>query len=236
MNLRINKIPVLEAKFKSGLVDSSGKKFSKVNGYLRDVVSIRPPKHNYYYAAPVAKDSICYHFTAGVLTGDLAALTTQHVSVPYVVARDGTIYELFNPNFWSYHLGSSKYFSNKERSSRTVGIEISNIGPLTLGSDGILYDIYKSPYCTVSDTAFYDKVSFRGYDYYASYTDEQYAAIKSLTEQLVKKYNISHTFLDEAKRFEFSKSVPASGIVTHANYRADKCDLAPNFDFSRVSK
>lgn len=236
MTLRIEKIPTLEANFKKSLIDASGKKFTVVKSTLNNVVSIRPPKQEYYYASPVAKDSICYHFTAGVLTGDISALTTQHVSVPYVVARDGTVYELFNPDFWSYHLGIGSTFSNKERSSRTIGIEISNIGPLKLKDDGILYDAYDKGYCLATDTAAYTKVDFRGYHYFANFTDAQYAAIKDLTLQLTQKYKIAYEFLEPAKRFEFLTSVPKKGIVTHANYRSDKSDLAPNFDFSRVAK
>lgn len=236
MVLRIEKIPVLEATFKSTLTDASGKKFKVVKSILNNVVSIRPPEANYYYASPVTKDSIVYHFTAGVLTGDISALTTQHVSVPYVVARDGTVYELFNPDFWSYHLGIGKTFSNKERSGRTLGIEISNIGPLTLKEDGLLYDIYNKAYCKATDTQYYDKVDFRGFHYFASYTDAQYAAIKDLTLQLTTKYKIPYQFIEPEKRFEFLPSVPKTGIVTHANYRADKSDLAPNFKFDRVAK
>lgn len=236
MNLRIDRIPALEAGFKKTLLDASGNQFTAVNSILPNVTSIRSTKHEYFYASPVTKDSICYHFTAGVLTGDISALTIQHVSVPYVIARDGTIYELFNPDFWSYHLGPSEHYNNKERSGRTVGIEISNIGPLKLKDDGILYDTYDKGYCLATDTASYDKVDYRGYSYYASFTDAQYSSLKDLTLQLTQRYNIAYEFIDPAKRFDFFTSAPKTGIVTHANYRADKFDLAPNFDFNRVAK
>ena len=236
MSLRIEKLPALEAGFKNGLVDASGKKFKVVTSILSDVVSIRPVKEDYFYPTKTIKDSIVLHFTAGVLTGDISALTTNHVSVPYVVARDGTIYELFDPHYWAYHLGSSKFYGNQDRSSKTIGIEISNIGPLTLKDDGILYDIYNKGYCKLEDADFFNKVDYRGYHYFASYTEAQYASVQKLLEQLTEKFKIAYEFVAPEKRFEFSKSVPHKGIVTHANYRGDKFDLAPNFDFEKIQQ
>ncbi len=234
---RIEKIPNLEAKFENQLVDSSGKSFKRVNPFLKGVNSIRPSNFSsYFYGTKVKKTQIVLHFTAGVLSGDMAALTKQFVSVPYVVARSGTTFELFNPDYWSYHLGSSKTYSNKDRSSSSLGIEISNIGPLVLKDDGFLYDVYGVVYCHKDDTAFYDHLAtpYRGYSYFASYTEEQYTSLKALIDQLVVKYDIAKELLPEDQRFITFEQPIRTGIVSHVHYRADKFDLAPNFKYEKI--
>ena len=81
----------------------------------------------YYYPEKTPKERIVLHFTAGNLRGDLITLTgDQHVSVPYVIARNGTIFQLFNPEHWSYHLGRGSVGGNTAQSKVTIGIELSN--------------------------------------------------------------------------------------------------------------
>jgi N-acetyl-anhydromuramyl-L-alanine amidase AmpD len=64
-------------------------------------ISIRP-KH------PLPNSSMVLHFTAGNLSGGMSALTTQdrRVSTAFVLARDGTIYQLFSSKYWSGHIGA----------------------------------------------------------------------------------------------------------------------------------
>ena len=47
------------------------------------------------------------HFTAGSIEGDILTMTKANsfVSVPFVIARDGTIYQLFSSGHWAYSLG-----------------------------------------------------------------------------------------------------------------------------------
>src|SRR3569623_2598586 len=52
---------------------------------------------SYFYREVLNKKRIVVHFTEGYLKGDIATLTKtdNHVSVPFVIARDGTIYNLW---------------------------------------------------------------------------------------------------------------------------------------------
>ena len=61
----------------------------------------------YFHAAAHPKERILLHFTAGQVRSDMSALTRQdyHVSVPFVVARDGTIYQLYSSQYWSGNIG-----------------------------------------------------------------------------------------------------------------------------------
>ena len=81
---------------------------------------------NYYYTNEVKKKAIVLHFTAGFLEGDISTLTRKdnHLSVPFVLARNGNIYQLHDPKYWSYHLGPTAIGGNETCSSQTVGIEI----------------------------------------------------------------------------------------------------------------
>ena len=122
-----------------------------------DVIRFKPPKSGYFYANKTSKRAIVLHFTAGYLGGDLSTLTTNdyHVSVPFVIARNGHIFQLFNPEYWSYHLGNGAIGGNKICSARATAIELSNIGPLDRSGDW-LWNHVGDRYCTVDEKEYYD--------------------------------------------------------------------------------
>src|SRR5688500_17619088 len=64
-------------------------------------------RSGYYHAVAHPKERIVLHYTAGNLRSDLSALTRQdyHVSVPFVIARDGTIFQLYSSKYWSGNIG-----------------------------------------------------------------------------------------------------------------------------------
>ena len=102
----------------------------KLQGY-----TVRPADDydGYYYKQKYAKKKIVTHFTVGHLQGDINSLTNPqrgHVSTAFVLGRDGTVYQLFQSYFWSYHLGRGAIGGNGTNSKFSVGIEISNYGPL----------------------------------------------------------------------------------------------------------
>ena len=75
-----------------------------LNGYTCRPIS---GYSSYYYNEKFNKEKIVLHYTAGYLKSDIRALSQKnwHVSVAFVIARDGTIYQLHNSDLWSYHLG-----------------------------------------------------------------------------------------------------------------------------------
>jgi N-acetyl-anhydromuramyl-L-alanine amidase AmpD len=199
---------------------------------------------------PPAKKRIVLHFTAGNLSGGMNALTTQdrRVSVAFVLARDGTIYQLFPSKYWSGHIGAGigNAGTNNAQDKVTVGIEIINYGYL-VERNGILETIYsRTPenpnrvdlFCPLSQTEAYQKLEtpFRDQKYYASYTPQQYDSLIILLRFLTKKYNIPRQFLDETKRFLPTQDVLSfEGIVSHVNYRTSgKWDIGPAFDWKQV--
>lgn len=207
---------------------------------------------DYYYETETTKTLIVLHYTAGRLKGDIGALTTDgnHVSVAYVVARDGTIYRLFDDKYWSYHLGSGAVGGNEAGSKRGIGIEISNAGWLELRNETELW-AFVDPnvagsgkhYCNTSDTDAYVKLEtpFREKEYFATYTDAQYTAVRSLLKYLTAKHSISYEFLDETQRYEvFSSSTDATnfkGIASHINFRSSgKWDIGRAFKWEKLTE
>lgn len=199
---------------------------------------------------PPTKQRIVLHFTAGNLSGGMSALTTQdrRVSTAFVLARDGTIYQLFSSKYWSGHIGAGigNAGTNNAQDKVTIGIEIINYGYL-VEKNGNLETIYsRTPenpnrvdlFCPLTQTEAYQKLNtpFRAQKYYASYTPQQYDSLIILLRFLTKKYNIPRQFLDESKRFLPTEDVLSfKGIVSHVNYRTSgKWDIGPAFDWQQV--
>jgi N-acetylmuramoyl-L-alanine amidase len=200
------------------------------------------PEHrnlNFFYTSVYPKTQIVLHFTEGHLRGDLSQLTkeNQHVSVPFVVARDGGIYRLFGSECWAFHIGRNPIGSTNEELSRsTIAIELSNYGPLRLKGNDLITN-YDDVYCSLDDTAQYIKLDtpYRGFSYYTKHTDEQYDGLIILLRYLTAQFGIPRAFLPEAVRhLATTQAIGFKGIVSHVNYRSDKNDIGPAFNWARV--
>ena len=228
--MRPETIKKREDEFFSNLTNSSGVKYKLTEttdiGNDVKIYSIRPDFNSYYYNAKTAKKSICLHFTVGYIKSDTTSLSTKdnHVSVSYVVDRSGRIYEMFPDTEWSYHLGSGAVGGNGAMSKQSIGIEVSNYGPLKLSGDNLV-DAYKNEYCKVSETEFYSKHTYRGYEYYASMTDVQIDAVAALIKYLGRKHNIPMNFKPDDSPFASDADALAfKGVFYHTNVRKDKFD------------
>ena len=233
--MRPETIKKREDEFFSTFTNSAGIKY-KLTGTVDigndvKIYSIRPDYDSYYYTTKTKtktkKQSICLHFTVGYIKSDTTALTTKdnYVSVSYVVDRCGRIYEMFPDTMWSYHLGSGTVGGNGAMSKQTIGIEISNYGPLKSSGDNLLIDTYNNEYCKKSETDYYYEQNFRGYEYYASMTDEQINAVATLVKYLGRKHNIPMNFKPDDALFASDAEAKAfKGIFYHTNVRKDKYD------------
>lgn len=228
-----------EQKFHKTLIDSYRKKFTSfVNNDLQTIIELKHPNDNWYYKQIIPKKKIVIHSTAGILHADIGELTRQKVSTAYVIARDGTTYNLFDPKYWSYHLGPGAVGGNKAESSSSIAIELCNVGPLTLsGSKKVLSTWAGTAYCGLEHTEAFTRLAspWRGYEYFASYTEEQYRALDTLLTNLCRTFGILRKLPssnDVGRLFE--ERVP-EGIWGHDNFRKDKTDPGPAFDWSRIS-
>ncbi|PKP29500.1 MAG: hypothetical protein CVU00_15325 [Bacteroidetes bacterium HGW-Bacteroidetes-17] len=198
---------------------------------------------SFFYKNEIKKEKIVLHFTAGYLKGDISTMTSpnNHVSVPFVIARNGEIYNLWSSKYWSYHLGPGTVGGNSNMSKKTIAIEISNIGYLKKIDDRLV-TVYgdTDDYCNLSDVEYYTYIQtgFRGQTYFASFTNEQYDSIILLLRYLTSRYNIPRTFLAEDKRYEVLTTSDVNsfkGILSHINFRPNgKWDIGPAFNWARV--
>lgn len=247
--MKTNRITHIEKKFDRDGCDTQGfthvmsKHSTTVNDSLGSTemhfvdASLSSGDESYFYPQKTPKDQIVLHYTIGYLPGDIATLTQNncHVSVPFIIGRNGTIYNLFSSKYWAYHLGRGAIGGNKTRSSRTIGVELSNIGPLIRHGDH-LHTIYGDEYCKLSDSDLYQQCEYRGFEYFATITDAQYQSLNTLLRYLTQRYDIPRLFLDETQRYQGCENIAQfSGIVTHANYRTTgKSDIGPAFEWNRV--
>lgn len=221
---------------------------------LLDIIACRPANNigNYFRNTKEKKEKIVLHHTAGHLQGDLHSLTRgRHpVSTAFVIARDGTIYQLFHSNKWSYHLGKGAIGINEIQSKQSIGIELSNYGYLIQRGNKLetIYSRTKNKkgeevideYCDIIDTHLYQKLeaSFRGQFYYATFTEAQYNSLATLIRYICNEYDIPNTFLPPNLRFGITQEAANfRGILSHVNFIArGKWDLGPVFDYELLEK
>lgn len=239
-----------EASFHSNGIDAVGKTFIltpeevKIGGTNETITFIDCVRQNkdksYYYEEETNKRKIILHFTMGYLKGDVATLTKDHVSVPFILGRNGNIYNIFASKYWSYHLGPGAIGGNTGMSKECIGIEISNIGPLKRIGDNLVSTYSDTDvYCNINETQFYTKLEtkYRGYEYFATFTEQQYGSLIKLLKFLTFKYNIPRKFVAEASRYNLLSEkdfTQFSGIASHVNCRADKVDIGPAFNWDKL--
>lgn len=200
---------------------------------------------SFYYHEKNEKNQIVLHFTVGYLKGDIAALSRNnvHISTPFVISRNGNIINLWSSAYWSYHLGKAAVGGNTNGSKRTIAIEMSNIGFLKRIGDKLV-TVYSDNdvYCDISENQFYTKLDlpYRGEQYFATYTKQQYNSLLLLLRYLTTEYNIPGNFLPENKRYITgvqNELVNFKGITSHVNYRSSgKWDIGPAFDWEKIIK
>ena len=226
------KIDSIETTFATKLLDCNGTQHFITDKIKLDddceIKQIRPKFTTYYYNTTTEKKAICLHFTVGNIKGDIGSLTKDgnKVSVNYVVDRQGNIYNLFDDKYWSYHLGANTIGTNATMSKQTIGIEISNYGPLKLSKDGNLLDAYGNFYCTLEEKEYYKECKYRGYDYYATMTEKQEIAVAKLLSYLCETHNIPKVFKENPdETFKNSNDAKSfNGIYLHTSVRKDKFD------------
>ena len=256
--VRFDTLEALEKRFQSeakGQLTPTTVKFPNNENLSLDIQVFKPNRTGYFYEVAHPKKRIVIHFTAGNLRSDMISLTGQdrHVSVPFVIARDGTIYNLFSSKYWSGHIGAgigNAKGTGNPQDKATIGIELSNYGYLT-PKEGKLETIYSrvkdektgkiSPvdiFCDLDQTDAYIKLNkaYRNQAHYASYTPEQIDSLIILLRFLTAKYNIKREFLSRDEHFERIEDIlNFDGIVTHADYRAGgKWDIGPAFDWNTL--
>jgi peptidoglycan hydrolase-like protein with peptidoglycan-binding domain len=178
-----------------------------------------------YLQEEYPKDLIVLHHTAG---GSARSTFNwwqegdpKRIATAYIVERDGTILEVFDPRFWAFHLGLPGTGGRVDR--RSIGIELASEGWLEEGAGGLL--AFGRPFAG----EVYDHGSeWRGQRYFAAYTPDQTASVIALVDHLCELFAVPRRTPADSLAFD-----PAlfdfRGIVGHHHVRADKTDLHPGF-------
>ena len=180
------------------------------------------PKKNYYQTL-YEKNQLVVHHTAGGSAKSAYYWFTERmdgkgtISVPYVIERDGTIFQLFSsPLMFGYHLGENiTGILNK----RSIAIELVSWGGITEKEIG------KS--VTEIEVVEYDK-PFRGYKYFQNYTEPQLESLSGLLQVLSFATNIPLNYKYEDFFAKSKKALAGErGLFSHASFRNDKSDCHP---------
>lgn len=202
-------------------------------------------KNVQFYAGEFKKKHIFWHHTAGT-TADGAITwwnqTPDRVGTAYVIDRDGTIYEVFDPKWWGFHLGvktSEGGDPNEMDEKQSIGIELVSAGHLYPDGLGnmVQYPLYpnKSAKNIIKADDVWDMgdTKWHGFQYFQKYTDKQIESLIWLTKKLSTDFKIPIQD-DLMGIFEynpkFEKELPA-GVFSHSTVRKDKEDVIPHPSF-----
>ena len=186
---------------------------------------------------------------------------TDKVSTHYVTNNNGEIEQLFEDEFWAYHLGVKRPtfaaaklpYQNLNRTS--IGIELCSWGGLTAkfdddGSNDAPYAdlIYRnsvggeidSNNVTQAVNANGETITYKGYKYFEKYSNAQINVVKGKLQELMNKYSIPFKYDYDVLFGTGTVSRAAlsgeKGVYTHNSIRTDKSDVFPQKELIEMLK
>lgn len=189
-----------------------------------------------FVAEVQVKDLVVLHHTAGASarsTFEFWRATHQRIATAYIVERDGTVFEVFDPRFWAFHLGVVGNDNRIDR--RSIGIEIASEGALTEDDgDFFAFRSRENP----RGTRFEGEVleldePWRGERFFAAYTRPQLDAAIELVDHLCALFGIPRR--TPADHLSFDRDhVGLRGVIGHHHVRRDKTDVHPGFPWAEL--
>lgn len=205
------------------------------------------PEYKYFPEKNI-KTNIVLHHTNGwtVVKGTKDRPSMNHfnwwvsqqnkISTAFSIDYKGNIYQHYNPLYWAYHLGLGSRNINMDKQS--IGIEFVNEGQMSKEEDKYYWHLgdMKLPYNREDDQPIYVNGGWRGFYYFAPYSNEQFDSGVWLVKHLCKKYNIKNNMIDDCNYHPEIISDGYEGVYCHANVRKypskhNKHDLSPAFPF-----
>lgn len=197
-----------------------------------------------YMRQVTAKRQIVLHFTAGgTAAGAVGSWKGdgRTVATAYVVDQFGTIFECFDPSYWAFALGV-RHALSRQAEQGAIQIEIVGWGPLRLRTETSSLCSWPrnwtNRYCGIEETARYVKADYRGEHYFSAFPEVQLEAVAALCRYLCRRFEI----LPDIPPADFRgvANVPRAagfrGIVAHENYRKDKWDVGPAWNWDKFGE
>ncbi|MCH7755465.1 N-acetylmuramoyl-L-alanine amidase [candidate division KSB1 bacterium] len=197
--------------------------------------SLRLPDGEYFHSGS-PKTGIALHHTVGGSASSSFRWWRDDghiVGTAYLIARDGTIHEVFDPTAWAWQFGLKWPREQKLKfEKRFIGIEIASEGGLT-ESDGNLYCFDRIIERTRKDPAeaFDFGKNYRGYQYFDKYAAAQVDSVVSLINDLCEEFTINKQLPRDYLDYFGEKLTDFEGVIGHVNVRTDKSDPAPDDTF-----
>jgi N-acetyl-anhydromuramyl-L-alanine amidase AmpD len=186
-----------------------------------------------YYKESFPKNQIYLHHSVGgsaISTFNWWMMDPGRIGTAYIIERDGSIFEVFDPQYWAHHLGL-KHPDNRSANEMSIGIELASEGALTQ-KDGKLYafdgrQYYRSIYVDLIQP-------WRGYRFFDAYDPPQIDSAIKLVNYLCDRFSIPRRIITGDRCLFDIGLLKFNGVLTHCNVREDKTDVNPSFPFNRL--
>jgi N-acetylmuramoyl-L-alanine amidase len=194
--------------------------------------SLRLPP-NAYFPGAQEKSGLAVHHTVGGSarsTFDYWKGNEEQVGTAYIIDRDGTIYEVFEPAAWAWQFGLKWSSTDKIAfEKRFIGIEIASEGGL-IESGGQLYCFGTvSPRTLKPRTEAFDcGKDYRGFRYFDRYEPAQVSALCGLISWLCDTFHIEKQVPANPLEYRGEALKGFKGIIGHTMVRLDKTDPLPD--------
>jgi N-acetyl-anhydromuramyl-L-alanine amidase AmpD/phage tail protein X len=185
-----------------------------------------------YWKEAYHKDLIVLHFTAGYTwEGAYAAFKQKgRVATPFIVAKSGAIYRLFDERCWAYHLGiPGRNAQNHRHDKRSIGIEIVNIGPVWR-KGGKWVDYMGKSYSEAQIVQGKNRDAHGG----VAFPADQVQSVCSLVNWLLTQYRIPRRMPADFMSCQLPAMCEFRGVATHQMFRKDKYDMGPAFPYRQL--
>lgn len=158
----------------------------------------------------------------------------NYINTAFIIDKDGTIIQLYDEKYWSWHLGLKtndfKNFNVKytNLNALSIGIELVNSGSLEYKNKKFYPNSFKTNSEILEENVVIYNKPFKKELMYEAYTKEQINSLNLLLISLTDTYNIPKTYDEAIWDLDINafKSVP--GIYTHNSVRSDKSDVHPD--------
>lgn len=182
------------------------------------------------------KRSIVLHHTVGLSANGAWRWwnsTPERIGTPFIIDRDGTIIECFDPKAWAYHCGVKG--DNDYLEKYTIGIELVSAGPLRkIGDKYYFFPMWPNK-VSAKEIDPSEIVEFpnlwRGYQYFHKYTDSQIRALGELMKHLYENFPSLQRPSEPEEFYQYNEKAilgKYEGILSHTTVRADKSDIYPD--------
>lgn len=194
-----------------------------------------------FFNVRTAKSGICIHHTVGGTaksTFNWWKNDGAMVGTAYIIGRDGTLYEVFDPEFWAWQFGLPWPYERKVAfEKRFIGIELASEGAL-LEENGKYYcfDRISSRTEKPGNEVFNAGMVYRGYQYFDRYEPAQVETLIELINDLCDRFDIPRKMMPDPMKYYGEEVENFEGVIGHVMVRKDKTDPAPMPDFWETIK